>query len=268
MLGLAPLGKAPLGGVKDSGTVTVVTIGWFAPWSEPVRYRREPRAAVAVNNQSFAFNPLPVVSFGWFSPQQFSEPKRFKRGLPAPEQQAFAANIFPVVPFSWFNELSKPPTLQKRGLPAGEQAVLAFNPQPFVPFSWYGNLSEPVRHKRGLRAHLQQFYTGDTTVIPTSKLMEWFSPLSEPVRFKRGLHASRQQFLAAPSRLLPTPNITGTMAALETKDTFLAGAQKFNPPNSAEIGIVDTSFPLTEIGVIPSNAPGTIASVSISISIV
>jgi hypothetical protein len=51
---------------------------------------------------------------------------------------------------------------------------------------------------------------------------------------------------------------------LETKDVFLAGAITFNPPNSAEIGIVDTGFPAVEIGV----AAPKVATVSVSIRII
>jgi hypothetical protein len=84
----------------------------------------------------------------------------------------------------------------------------------------------------------------------------------------KSVGTSLQQFLASPSRPLPTPNITGTMSALETKDTFLAGAMIFNAPASAEIGIVDTSAPGTEIGVVSTTPDGTIALVSISVRIV
>ena len=88
--------------------------------------------------------------------------------------------------------------------------------------------------------------------------------MSEPLHAKSGLHAARQQFLAAPSRLLPTPTMFGTLDADETKDVFLAGVSVFNPAASAEIGIVDTGFPLAEIGI----AMPTVASVRISVQII
>ena len=66
MLGLGALGQYPLGG-GPYGTATITDISWFEPYSDPVRYRRVPRAAVAVNNQVTAFNPVPVVSFGWLA---------------------------------------------------------------------------------------------------------------------------------------------------------------------------------------------------------
>ncbi len=201
MLGFGALGEFPLGG-GPYGFVAPTNMTWFSPLSEPRRFKRAPRAAVSLNNQSFAFNPLPVVSFSWFEP--ISEPVRRKKlGLPRHQQQSITLHPDPVVSFSWFNELSKPATLAKRGL----------------------------------RSSLQQFTTKDTEVIPVSRLIGWYSSLSEPRRFKRGLRASLQQFLAAPSRLIPTPGVTGILDAIETKDTFLAGVSIFNRPVDGEIGV-------------------------------
>jgi hypothetical protein len=235
MLGHGALGEFPLGG-GPFGTATVATIGWYSPISEPVRFKRVPRAAVAVNNQTLAFSPLPVVSFGWF--RLLTDPVRGQKlGLRAHEQQTTAFNTLPVVSFGWFEELSKPRTLEKKGIRPGLQQTLAFHPRPFVSFGWFGNLSDPVRIKRGLRPSLQQFFTTDTSAIPISKLIAWFDWLSDPVRVKPGLRASLQQFLASPSRLLPTPTVFGAMSADETPDTFLAGATAFNRPTSGELGV-------------------------------
>lgn len=199
----------------------------------------------------------------WFA--ALSEPVRFKQGLKAAQQQFIALpGPFPFVPFEWFQELSKPSVLTKSGLLPSQQQFFTFNPLPRVSFGWFGGLSEPVRKKPGLTPSRQPFFTTDTTVIPTSKLIEWFAGLSEPVRFRQGLKASLQQFLAEPSRLLPTPTVFGILNALETKDVFLLGASAFNPPASAEIGIVDTGFPAAEIGI----AAPMVASVSISVQII
>lgn len=240
---------------------TVTLDKWYEPYADPVRIKQGLRSSL---QQPLAMGPTsPQVSFSWFG--NLSDPVRQKIGLPAREQQFFTTDPKPVVSFSWFNELSKPSTLQKRGLLPGLQQTFAFSPLPLVSFGWFGSLSEPRRFRRGLGAPLQQFFATDPEVIPTSKLIQWFANLSEPVRFKPGLRASLQQALAWPPRLLPTPNISGTMSALETKDTFLAGAAVFNPPASAEIGIVVNVAFGTEIGVISASAPGTIASVSISV---
>jgi len=230
MLGLGALGQFPLGG-GPTGLVSPTDINWFAPLSIPVRFKRAPRAAVAVNNQTIAFNPVPVVSFGWFG--AMSEPtRRRKFGLPGYEQQFIALNPRPFVSFGWFEELSKPPTLAKRGL----------------------------------RPSLQQFFTTDTAVTPITKLIAWFDWLSDPVRTKPGLKASLQQFLAAPPRLLPTPAISGILDALETKDTFLAGAMIWNRATDAEIGVINTTPQPAEIGLYQT-AP-TAGTITVRISIV
>ena len=183
----------------------------------------------------------------WF--QALSEPVRFRLGLQAAEQQFFIPSPFPVVSFSWFQELSKPPVLTLPGLRPSQQQFFALDPLPRVSFSWFEGLSEPARFKPGLAAALQQFYAADTTVIPTTKLMEWFAPLSEPVRFKPGLLAALQQFLAHPPQLRPTPNISGVLAAVETKDVFLAGGTVFNRVISGEIGVTEQKFTGAQIGI-------------------
>lgn len=173
-----------------------------------------------------------------------------------------------ITPDKWYIALSEPPRFLPRLRP-GLQQFLAFDPQPFVPFGWFSGLSIPsVRTRRGLPAALQQAFAADTTVIPTSKLIEWFAPLSEPVRKLSGLLAALQQFFTAPSQLRPNPTTTAVLDALETKDVFLAGVSVFNAPASAEIGVVDTTFFAAEIGVIQTSTTGTITSVSISISII
>ena len=99
MLGFGALGEFPLGG-GPFGATTATDVPWFEPLSEPRRFLRVPTAAVAVNNQSFAFNPLPIVSFGWFG--LLSEPVRRKKlGLPGYEQQAVTFNPQPFVSVSY-----------------------------------------------------------------------------------------------------------------------------------------------------------------------
>lgn len=149
-------------------------------------------------------------------------------------------SVFFSIPFqpSWFEALSEP--VRKKPRSPAALSPFAFwqpAPSPFVATGWYANLSTPVRIKPGLKASLQPFFTTDTNVIPVSTLMTWFDNLSDPVRIKPGLKASLQDFLAAPSRLLPTPTIFGVLNALETKDTFLAGARVFNRPTSGELGV-------------------------------
>lgn len=263
MPGYGPLGQYPLGG-GPFGTATVATIGWFAPMSEPRRFKRAPQAAVAVNNQFFAFNPLPIVSFGYF--EGLSEPVRKKPGTRAERQQVAAFFPTPVVSFGWFEELSKPRKLSRPTFHPHGQQWLAFEPLPRVSFGWFETLSEPKRFKKGLRTDLQQFFTADTDVIPISKLIQWFANLSEPVRIKPGLKASLQQFLASPSRLIPTPASFGILDALETKDTFLAGAMLWNRPTDAEIGVINTTPQPAEIGLFQTGP--TVGTITVRISII
>lgn len=239
---------------------------WHVPWSDPVRFRRISAALMAASGN---FETLgAVTSEGIFEDKwhfAWSEPiVKTKVGLRTGDQQFSAFPPLSIIDISWFAELSKPRTLQRAGLPPAQQQFFTFQPTPVVSFSWFDWLSDPVRIKRGELAALQQFSATDTAAIPVSRQTNWFAPFSDPVRIKLALKPSLQQFYTGPSRLLPTSTIFGTLSGLETKDVFLLGASAFNPPASAEIGIVDTGFPLTEIGV----AVPTVASVSISIQII
>ena len=181
------------------------------------------------------------------------------------QYQAFTEPVpeFAVFEDKWHSPWSEPSVKKKSGPRACDQPFLAFHPNPIISIGWFEAFSEPVRQKPRLHPALQPFLAyrdNPTTVTPFS----WFAPLSDPVRFKRGLRASLQQFLASPSRLLPTPTLFGTLSALETKDSFLAGVSAWNRATSAEIGIVDTGFPAAEIGI----AVPTVASVSISVQII
>lgn len=292
MLGFGATGQFAIGevGITGTGAETITPDKWYQALSEPVRFKPGVKASA---QQFTAFFPNPLVSFGWF--EGLSEPVRFKPGLSARLQQALAFYPQPFVSFGWFAELSKPQSLTKRGLLPGQQQFLAlqpapspfvatgwfsplsepvrlkpglrsslqqsftFNALPFVSFGWFGALSEPVRLKPGLKASLQQFFTTDTTVIPTSKLIQWFAALSEPVRFKPGLRAPLQQFMAWPPQLRPTATTTAVLDATETKDTFLGAAQSWNRVISGEIGVIEKSFTGAEIGVLeqPYNPGGS-----------
>lgn len=264
MPGFGALGQYPLGG-GPYGAASITTIGWYASLSDPVRHLRVPRAAVAVNNQVFAFNPEPIVSFGWM--ENLSQPARIKPGLRKELQSVLAYHPFPIIDISWFNNLSEPVRLPKRLKTGANQDFFYGTLKPDVNFSYYGWLSEPVRKKPGLRPELQQFYTNDTDVIPISKLIQWFGNLSEPVRIKPGLKASLQQFLAAPSRLIPTPTSFGILDALETKDTFLAGAMLWNRATDAEIGVINTTPQPAEISLYQTAPSAGTITVRISIII-
>lgn len=195
----------------------------------------------------------------WYEP--LSIPVRFLPGLLASQKQ-FAALPGPVpfVSFGWFQALSQPPVLTKPGLLPSQQQFTALNPLPRVSFSWFEALSEPPRFRPGLPAALQQFFTTDLSVIPLHELMEWFVALSEPPRFRPGLLPALQQFYAAPPQLRPNANITGVLAAIETKDTMLSGGRVFNAVISGEVGIIEQAFTGAQIGVsVPVIVRGRVA---------
>lgn len=264
MLGFCPVGAFAIGQVTGRSAAEVITPDkWFAPLSEPPRSRQGLRAS----QQQFSAlsDPFPFVSFSWFN--ELSKPASLTRPGLRPSQQQFLAyvpNPTTVTPFAWFMPLSEP-VRSRSGLKSQQQPFLSFNPVPVVPFSWFSALSKPsIVARPGLLPSQQQFTAFHPTPSPFVA-SGWFQPLSDPiVRTRRGLKPSQQQFLAWLPRLLPNPNVSGVLSALETKDIFLAGVAVFNPPASAEIGIVDTGFPLAEIGF----AVPTVASVSISIQIV
>ena len=202
----------------------------------------------------------------WY--QELSMPPRQRLGLrPGAQQFAALPDPLPFVSFSWFQELTLPSVRTRTGLRPGAQQFVAAD-MAVIPVSrmvpWFVPLSEPVRTRTGLRPAAQQFAAADTTVIPIGRMTPWFVPLAEPVRKRPGLDAARQQFLAAPSQLRPNPTVSGIWASLETKDTFLAGAQAWNRINSAEMGIIVNNAPLAEMGVSQTQG-GLTAKMSISI---
>jgi|SRR5882724_368531 len=161
MPGFGAIGEFAIGQV---GVQTAEFIGpdkWLVAFSEPVRFKR---GLSPIQQQTFAFQPTPIINIGWFEP--LSEPVRYKKGLGSRYQQ-FAALT---------------------------------NLRPFVSFGWFEPLSEPVRFKRRLPEGMQQFMVTD--LLPLI-LMNWFSPLSEPVRIKRGLRKELQTTLAR-GEFIPT----------------------------------------------------------------
>lgn len=222
------LGQFPLGG-GPTGTVTVATISWYQPASEPVRQKRGLRPS---QQQFLAFQaaPSPFVATGWYEP--LPEPKRHKRGL-RPDANQF----------------------------------LAFQPMPspFVATGWYEQLSEPQRKKQRSDAALYPnfaYHPAPSPFVATG----WYEPLSEPKRFKEGLKSGQQQYLAWPPQLRPTPTVTGVLNALETKDAFLAGAMIWNRATNTEIGVVNTTPQPAEIGLYP--AAQTAGTITVRISII
>lgn len=70
------------------GSETVTESRWHQPWSEPVRRKIDPQLAVALAASGAVF-PLPLFRIDWYAP--LSEPVRFKPELPARLHQFLAA---------------------------------------------------------------------------------------------------------------------------------------------------------------------------------
>jgi hypothetical protein len=271
MPGLDAVGRPVVGQISNPGATAIVPVISDVYQETPqLRGTRDARyrVALAASGQfRDVFFDIPFQP-SWF--EALSEPVRKKPRSPAALSPFgfFQPAPSPFVATGWYANLSIPVRVRPR-LREGLQQFLAYqdNPTTVTPFAWYANLSDPVRIKPGLRTSLQQFFTGDTSVIPIERLIAWFDWLSDPVRIKPGLRASLQQFLAAPPRVLPTPTSFGILDALETKDTFLAGAVIWNRATDAEIGVINTTPQPAEIGLYQTApAAGTI-TVRISIII-
>ena len=178
---------------------------WNYQWSEPVRFKQDPRASIALMASGLFFFPVQdeeaTTEDRWHSP--WSEPVRHRPQL----------------------------------LP-GLQSVLAFHSTPVVSFGWYGELSYPtelMRQRMKLRTDLQSTVALETPVVPpAATLIQWFSNLSEPVRLPVGLRAAWQRAFTGADRLLPTPDVTIVMAATETNlDVFLGAINVYDSGGSA-----------------------------------
>jgi hypothetical protein len=218
---------------------------------------------ISSGSTGMTFTPLTI---GWFAP--LSEPVRFLPGIKPSAQQFLAFDPIPIVPFGWFEPLSEP-VRSLPPMPAGAKQFSAFNPQPFVSFSWFEALSEPaVKTLPGLSPRQQQFtafHPAPSPFVATG----WYVPLSEPVRFRHGIAASRQQFIAAPSQLRPNPTTTGVLSATETKDSMLGAGTGWHPAGSAELSMrVDRRGGGVGIPAQGSAGAAAIARVGISIRIV
>lgn len=233
-------GPTPLGGGE-----VIAADKWSYPWSEPVRFKRDPKATIAliasgnwfVGAEPFGEN---ILESEWHYP--WSGPVRTRPGLGA-HLQPFASFVNPTPQQDenearWHYPWSEP-VRTRPGLSAAEQQFLFYPSLPILrDISWFAPFSDPVRQKIGLAAFLQQFDSLQTPVVPPpSTLLLGFNWWSEPVREMPGLKTQLQAFLFAPPRLLPTPDVTATMAATETnEDVALFGVYVYNPATPSTAG--------------------------------
>lgn len=170
---------------------TVTVDKWFEPLSEPVRHKRDPKAALALSVASGWAGPqIPTVSFSWY--RSLNEPVRVPKRLPESQQRFFEFNPFPLTPsFAWFESLSEPVRVKPR-LRDGAQQAFTIDLLPRVSFSWFAELSKPTPPKAGLAARYQQSLGWVPINIEVIDY-DWYQRLSEPVRKLERLHVSRQQ---------------------------------------------------------------------------
>lgn len=229
---------------------------WHQAWSEPVRIRNA--SNWPQYQQAAAIAPFvpPVFSGAWYT--QWQDPVRTRPALLAAQQLAYVRSTFTpptelITLDKWYVALSEPPKVKVSLSAAGQQyaAFVKAAPFPETTFEskWHYAWAEPVRQKLGLWAAHQAAQVYWSTLTPPNVLtMGWFTPLAPPPNPKQGLAARYQLAFAAPSRLLPTPNITGVLAATETKDVGLFGGILFNRPSTATVGVIQLSFsPITAI---------------------
>lgn len=206
---------------RDQGAIGEFALGEFVQgtpfaflpsigFTDPVRYRRLPAAAIALIASGAITPPFTddgKITGSWM--RQLNEPVRQKVGLHASRQQFFTfGNInFPerVDEAKWHYPWSEPKRFPK-GLAPHLQQTFTADTSP-VPTSkgigWYASLSEPVRQKPGLAARLQQTFTWDTASIPVTRGLRWYANLSDPVRLPKGLKSHLQQAFTIDMDLVP-----------------------------------------------------------------
>jgi hypothetical protein len=198
VLGLGTLGEFPLGGGPTRTPVGSANLSWWAPYNEPVRYLRDPRANIALINQFFTTDIIPVVPFPrWF--WSLSEPVRQKPFSPAA--------VYP----NFFYQPS---------------------PSPFAATGWYDWLSEPVRIRPLLLPDDQPFIFEQ---LPQPVFLEWFANLSEPVRVKPRLLTGLNMDLGRAS-FIPL-SFKASLNTTEQGDIFLAVLRQYNRARRALVSI-------------------------------
>lgn len=180
---------------------------WHYPWSEPVRFKQDPRASVAL----IASGPFaPVLTqtqiidgfeSRWHYP--WSEPVRFKQDPKASIALAASGPFAPVLDpdteitnnfeSRWHYPWSEPVRFKPAVLVAN-QPFIFYQPAPPETFTmpWFAPLSEPVRMPKRLPEPNQQFisYSYPKPLVSFS----YYNWLSEPVRQRPGLGAALQPF--------------------------------------------------------------------------
>ena len=166
MLGFGALGQFALGEVDEGVTETVQYGKWKVEFSEP---RRFPRGLGPQYHQTQAFQinefPETVTESRWHQP--FSEPQHLKAKAQRPELRTVLHQTSAFVDWN---------------IGADKEAT------------WHQPFSEPKRFPRRTLPGANQFFAFQPTPIID---ISWQVPFSEPRRFPRGLAAYEHQSYAA-----------------------------------------------------------------------
>jgi hypothetical protein len=242
-----------------AGGETITEDKWHQGWTDPVRQKIAPQLAVALIASGLVYVAAApfaesVTESRWHQP--FSEPVRVKPRLPEGEQQFFAPDAKPFVTFGWFAPFSEPVRI-RAALPVVEQHVFEFEPAPIVSIAWHLPLAEPVRTKPGLVAGAQHDLARppwpDINVA-------FAPPFAEPVRIRPGLIAALQPYEVSYDVLpLPflgggggwyLPDPTRPPARNKKPDAPRQVAPKIEPPTFAEV--LDAQQPARLVDVLGS----------------
>jgi hypothetical protein len=224
-----------------------VSIGWFQPFSDPVRVNPVARygAALAASGLIFlhpVFSPTVLDA----SPPPASGPVFTKVVQYQSSAFVFAPGAAPVETITvdkWFQPLSEP--VRKRPKVAFD-TFHAFQPTPIIKVDWFQPLSEPTRRKR---VQTQQFHAFQPTPIIK---MDWFQPLSEPTRTLRGkmtLHISGAAYLTPvfdPPVFSVTALSSGASFFREFQYQAYAFKESLTPPPPEVVTVDKWYMPLSE----------------------
>lgn len=196
--------------IPDTTPPVVVTMGWYVPFTDPIR--RKPFQAQQVDSLQVPVQPTPATLFlGWYLP--FSDPTR-KYGAAQQQQFLVWSPATPLIDFDWF--LPFPDVMRRTSQRQPHIDWMTFTPAPSL--DWHRGLSNLTG---SWSVYSDQ---ADVPVIPGAAPPEvvnmgWFGPFSQPtIRPKRD---TRDALIYHP-RVLPTPVVFVSMAAVETREDSMS----------------------------------------------
>ena len=174
---------------------------WHQPWSEPVRTKIAPAAAIALMASGLFAPVLPTNLGGETVPgPNVSYPYKFQ--YQAKAEPVFVGQTESIRVDKWYVALSGPVRTPPRLIVAAQQPfafVLNPNTQITQNFEsrWHQPWSEPVRQKPGLGAANRPFMVSwgvRTPTVETVTVDKWYVALTVPVRSLPRLQPGAQPF--------------------------------------------------------------------------